>query len=66
MEIKILPYSPNMMFSEYIFGCHQEPEFVIGPHGELRITGVSIVKNETLDDARKTINKKYGLEEKNE
>lgn len=64
MDRKILPYSPNMMFPGYILGCHQEPEYTIGPSGELKITGVAIVKNETLDEARKKINKEYGLEVK--
>lgn len=58
MDRKILPYSPNMMFPGYILGCHQ---YTISSNVELKITGISIVKNKTLDDVRKSINKKYGI-----
>lgn len=60
-EIRILPYSPNMMFPNYILGCYQELEYTIGPHGELKITGIAIVKNESLNKTKRVINKKYGI-----
>lgn len=46
----ILPYSPNMMFPEFILGFHQEPEFVVDGEGHLKLVGISLVKNESLDD----------------
>lgn len=58
---KVLPYSPNMMFPGYTLGCHQEAECIVDSNRGVKIVGMSLVKNESLDNVKRNINKKYGI-----